>query len=59
MKKKLLALLLAAVMTASLCALPAGAAAKRTDRFSDLSDSQSILAAESLRLLGIMDGYGD
>ena len=56
MKKKLLALLLAAVMTASLCALPAGAAAKRTDRFSDLSDSQSILAAESLRLLGIMDG---
>ena len=59
MKKKLLALLLAVALTASLCSFPASAASKNTERFSDLSDGETIRTVETLRLLGIMDGYGN
>lgn len=50
MKKRLIALLLSAALTASLLVLPAGAApAAGTDR-------DTILAVETLRLMGILDG---
>lgn len=50
--KRFLALFLAAALAASLLVLPAGA-------FSDLTDPETVWAAESLRLMGVMDGYGD
>ena len=56
MKKRLLTLLLAACLTVSLLAVPAGAA---TAGFSDVSDSSTALAVESLRLMGVLDGYSD
>ncbi len=43
-------------MTASLLTLPA--AASTTVSFSDISDHTTAVAAECLRLLGAMDGYG-
>lgn len=54
--KKLLSLFLAAALAASLLAVPAAAEAVR---FSDLPDASDIQAAEALRLMGVMDGYGD
>jgi len=56
MKKRLLTLLLAACLTVSLLAVPAGAASAG---FSDVSDSSTALAVESLRLMGVLDGYSD
>lgn len=50
-------MLLAACMTASLLALPAGAA--ETVRFSDVTDYNTSIAVESLRLMGVLDGYND
>ncbi|BAK99310.1 putative surface layer protein [Oscillibacter valericigenes Sjm18-20] len=54
MKKRILPLLVALCMTASLLTLPAGAA---VSGFTDVSDHSTAVAAECLRLLGAMDGY--
>ncbi|MEA4940962.1 MAG: S-layer homology domain-containing protein [Oscillibacter sp.] len=55
MKKRILSLLMAVCMTATLLTLPAGAAA--VSGFTDVSDHSTAVAAECLRLLGAMDGY--
>ena len=57
MKKRLLTWLLALTMLASLLTVPAGAAA--TTQFSDVSDNYTATAIETLRLMGVLDGYGD
>ncbi len=56
MKRRILSLLLAVCMTASLLTLPT--AASTTVSFSDIGDHTTAVAAECLRLLGAMDGYG-
>jgi len=56
--KRILSLLLLAVLTASLLALPAQAAAP-ANRFHDLGDNSAAMSVESLRLLGVMDGFAD
>jgi len=55
MKKRILSLLMAVCMTATLLTLPAGAAA--VSGFADVSDHSTAVAAECLRLLGAMGGY--
>ena len=57
MKKRILSLLLALVMAASLLALPAQAAAP-ANRFYDLG-GDAFMSVEPLRLMGIMDGFSD
>ena len=57
MKKRLLTWLLALTMLASMLTVPAGAAA--TTQFSDVSDNYTATAIETLRLMGLLDGYGD
>lgn len=57
MKKQLLSFLLAVCTAVSLLTLPAGAA--ETVTFSDVGDRDTALAVESLRLMGVLDGYGD
>ena len=57
MKKRIVTWLLAVSMAVSLLVLPAGAAA--TTRFSDVQDSYTSTAVETLRLMGVLDGYGD
>ena len=52
MKKRLLTLFMAVVMAASLCSVPAAA-------FSDVADRTTATAVETLRLMGVLDGYGD
>ena len=59
MKRRLLSLLLAACMAASLLVLPAEAAGTDAVRFSDVTDQTTAMAVESLRLMGVLDGYGD
>ena len=44
-------------MTASLLAVPAAAA--DTVRFSDVADQDTAIAVETLRLMGVLDGYSD
>lgn len=46
-------------MAASLLVLPAEAANTDTGRFSDIYDTETAMAVESLRLMGVLDGYGD
>ncbi len=59
-KRRIPALLLAVCMSLSLLTGPAGAASRGTvSAFQDVSDSQTAVAIESLRLLGVLDGYGD
>ena len=58
MKKNILSLLLAACMAVSLLAVPA-AAEPEAVRFGDISDKPTITAVESLRLMGVLDGYAD
>lgn len=57
MKKRLLSLLLTVCMAASLLVLPAEAAA--ASKFSDVQDQTTTTAVEVLRLMGVLDGYGD
>ena len=57
MKKRLLSLLLAVCLAASALVVPAAAA--EAVRFSDVTDRDTAMAVESLRLLGVLDGYGD
>ena len=61
MKKRtrLLALGLTVCMAVSLLAMPAGAAATDTTAFSDVTNSASVTAIETLRLMGVLDGYGN
>lgn len=55
--KRFWSFLLAAVTALSLLALPAEAA--DVVRFSDVTDRGTITAVESLRLMGVLDGYSD
>lgn len=57
MKKRLWAAALAVIMAWSALVLPAGAA--ETTSFSDVPDRTTALAVETLRLMGVLDGYGD
>ena len=57
MKKRILTWLLAISMLGSLLTVPAGASA--VTKFSDVSDSYTATAVETLRLMGVLDGYGD
>ena len=57
MKKRILTALLAVVMVFTTLVIPAGAA--ETARFSDLADTSAATAVESLRIMGVLDGYGD
>lgn len=57
MKKRILTWLLAISMLGSLLTVPAEAAA--VTKFSDVSDSYTATAVEALRLMGVLDGYGD
>lgn len=57
MKKRLLTILLALAVAVS--ALSMGAFAAESTRFSDVSDQDTALAIESLRLMGALDGYPD
>lgn len=57
MKKRILTWLLAISMLGSLLTVPAGASA--VTNFSDVSDSYTATAVETLRLMGVLDGYGD
>ena len=59
MKRRIITFLLAVCMTVSLLAVPAGAASGATVTFSDIGDRSTAMAVESLRLLGVLDGYGD
>jgi hypothetical protein len=59
MKKRLVTCLLAICMVLSLLPVSAGAAAGDTVTFSDVGDRNTAVAVESLRLLGVLDGYGD
>ena len=57
MKKRIFTWLLAVCMAASILAVPAGAAGTVT--FSDVWDRDTAVAVEALRLMGVLDGYGD
>lgn len=57
MKKRMLTWVLALVLAVS--ALGANAFAADTARFSDVSDPDTALAIETLRLMGALDGYPD
>lgn len=57
MSKRFWAGLLAAVMLMGMAVVPAGAAS--TGNFSDVPDQKTALAVETLRLMGVLDGYGD
>lgn len=57
MKKRLLTLLLTVVMLVSTLAIPANAA--EVTRFSDVTDQNTALTIEPLRLMGVLDGYSD
>ena len=57
MKKKLLALITALILTAGLLVTPVSAAG--TARFADIPDQTTATAVEVLRLMGVLDGYGD
>lgn len=57
MKKRICALLLAALLTAAL--IVPSAAASASVRFSDVSDSGLVKTVEALRLMGVMDGYSN
>ena len=59
MRKRITAWLLSVCMAVSLLAVPAGAAGAATVTFSDVGDRTTAMAVESLRLLGVLDGYGD
>ena len=57
MKKRLLALVTALILTAGLLVTPASAAG--VSRFVDIPDQTTATAVEVLRLMGVLDGYGD
>ena len=59
MKRRIITFILAVCMAVSLLAVPAGAANAKTVTFSDVGDRTTAMAVESLRLLGVLDGYSD
>ena len=59
MKRRILAALLAVCAAVSLLALPAGAANTSSVTFRDVNDKDTAVAVEVLRLMGVLDGYGD
>lgn len=59
MKRRIITFILAVCMAVSLLAVPAGAAGAKTVTFSDVGDRTTAMAVESLRLLGVLDGYSD
>lgn len=58
-RTRLLALVLTVCMAVSLLAMPAGAVTAGTATFSDVTDSSSVTAIETLRLMGVLDGYSN
>ena len=56
MKKRGLSALLAFVLAVSILVIPAEASG---GRFSDVSDQSTLTATETLRMMGVLDGYGD
>ena len=56
MKKRLVTLLLVLSLVSTLLVYPAAGA---SDGFSDVSDRGTATAIEVLRLMGVLDGYGD
>ena len=59
MKKRIFSLLLAVCMAVPLLAAPAGAANTDTTTFRDVRDKDTAMAVEALRLMDVVDGYGD
>ena len=57
MKKRILTLALTVVMAVSLLVTPASAAP--VSQFADVTDNTTATAVEVLRLMGVLDGYGD
>lgn len=57
MRKRILTALMALITMGSLLSVPAEAA--KTQTFSDVSDRNTATAVETLRLMGVLDGYGD
>lgn len=57
MKKRFFALITALILTAGLLVTPASAAG--ATRFADIPDQTTATAVEVLRLMGVLDGYGD
>lgn len=57
MKKRMCSLLLAVSVVLSMLVLPAAAA--DTVNFADVSDRDTAVAVESLRIMGVLDGYAD
>ena len=58
-KRRVPALLLAVCLSLSLLTAPASAASGPISAFRDVTDGQTAVAIESLRLLGVLDGYSD
>lgn len=58
-KKRVISLLLAVCLAVSLAVFPVQAAGSAVTNFSDVSDPATATAVESLRLLEVLDGYGD
>lgn len=56
MRKRILSLLLALVLGLSALTLPAAA---ETTMFADVADRETAASIEVLRLMGVLDGYGD
>ena len=56
MKKRLVSLILTLVLGVSVLALPASA---ETGTFTDVRDRSTTVSIEVLRLMGVLDGYGD
>lgn len=57
--KRAISLLLTVCMAVSLAVIPARAADTSVTSFADISDRSTATAVESLRLLEVLDGYGD
>jgi len=57
MKKRIITLLLTTAVLMTTLIVPAGAA--EVSRFSDVTDRNTETAVETLRLMGVLDGYGD
>ena len=58
MKKRVLTWLTAVCMALTMLPLPAAWAAQ-TVTFSDVTDRNTAMAVETLRLMDVLDGYGD
>ncbi|MDD3347234.1 S-layer homology domain-containing protein [Oscillibacter sp.] len=59
MKRRILTWLTAVCMAVSMLPLSAMAAGAGTVTFADVTDKSTAVAVETLRLMGVLDGYGD